>query len=227
MAQNWHDLLFAHWPVPAAVLSRLVPKNVQLDKYHDQAWIGVVPFRMSGVRLRGTPPFPWLSAFPELNVRTYVTAGGKPGVWFFSLDAANRLAVEVARLTFHLPYFHARMLAQTSAAGTIYSSQRKDRRGGKEEFECSYSAVGPVFEAKAGTLEYFLTERYCLYAQRPDGALLRGEIHHAPWQLQSAQARFAVNTMTENLGIQIVGPALVHFAKLQRMIAWMPHTVAV
>jgi hypothetical protein len=227
MAQNWHDLLFAHWPVPADVIGRIIPKTLELDRYDGQAWIGIVPFRMSGVRLRGTPPIPGLSAFPELNVRTYVTAGGKPGVWFFSLDAASRVAVEAARLTFHLPYFHARMSARTDAAGTVYYSRRTDRRGWKEKFEGAYSPVGPVFEAKPGTLEHFLTERYCLYAQRRDGALLRGEIHHAPWELQSAQARFDVNTMTENLGIEIMGPPLLHFATLQRMITWLPYTFGV
>src|SRR5579862_4986473 len=109
MAQNWHDLLFAHWPVSAEAVRRVVPRELELDCFEGQHWIGVVPFRMEGVRLRGTPAVPALSAFPELNVRTYVTAGGKPGVWFFSLDAASRVAVEMARVWFHLPYFRARM----------------------------------------------------------------------------------------------------------------------
>src|SRR5215470_16360318 len=188
MAQNWHDLLFAHWEVPVGKMRELVPHGLEIDTFESRAWIGVVPFRMSGVRLRGTPAVPGLSAFPELNVRTYVTAGGKPGVWFFSLDAANRIAVEVARALFHLPYFFARMRLEAAGDEIGYFSQRMDRRGSGESLEMKYGAESKSFEAQPGTLEYFLTERYCLYAQRPDGALLRGEIHHAPWALQAANA---------------------------------------
>ena len=228
MAQNWHDLLFAHWRVPAAALRNLIPQKLALDLYDGAAWIGIVPFRMSGVRLRGTPALPWVSEFPELNVRTYVTAEGKPGVWFFSLDAANQVAVELARLWFHLPYFHARMDSRLISDGIVYSSRRDDRRGGSGQLHATYSAEGPSFKAERGTLEYFLTERYCLYAQRRNGELLRGEIHHAPWKLQPARASFDANTMTETLGIQLASPAAtLHFSKLQGMIAWAPQTVAV
>src|SRR5260370_21119247 len=129
MAQKWHDLLFAHWAVAAEAIRRLIPKNLELDTFQGQAWIGIVPFTMSGVRLRGTPGLPWLSTFPELNVRTYVTAGGKPGVWFFSLDAVNPLAVELARFWFHLPYFRARMSSRNKSEGIEYFSRRDDRRG--------------------------------------------------------------------------------------------------
>src|SRR5262245_23161746 len=109
MAMRWHDLLFLHWPIAAAELRPRIPAPLAIDEHSGSAWIGVVPFRMTNVRPRGVPGLPWLSAFPELNVRTYVTHGGKPGVWFFSLDAAQRLAVIAARRRFHLPYFHARM----------------------------------------------------------------------------------------------------------------------
>jgi len=159
-------------------------------------------------------------------VRTYVTAEEKPGVWFFSLDAANRVAVELARLWFHLPYFHARMDSRSKSEGIVYSSRRDDRRGGSEQLRASYSAEGSRFEAKRGTLEHFLTERYCLYAQRRNGELLRGEIHHAPWKLQEARVSFDVNTMTETLGIQLANsPATLHFSKLQEMIAWAPQKI--
>jgi hypothetical protein len=226
MAQKWNDLLFAHWAIAPEALRRLVPATLELDTFHGQAWIGIVPFTMSGVRLRGTPPVPGLSAFPELNVRTYVTAGGKPGVWFFSLDAASVLAVEIARRWFQLPYFHARMNSRATSQGIDYFSQRDDRRGGSEALQTTYSAAEPCFAAAPGTLEYFLTERYCLYAQRREGELLRGEIHHAPWKLQDARASFVVNTMTENLGIPILGPpTTLHFSKLQEMVAWAPKKV--
>jgi uncharacterized protein len=228
MAQNWHDLLFAHWPVPADAVRKLLPAPLELDLCDGLAWIGIVPFTMSGVRLRGTPALPWLSCFPELNVRTYVTAAGKPGVWFFSLDAANPVAVEMARWWFHLPYFHACMNSKAGSGGIVYSSRRSDCRGGRETLEATYSARGRCVEAESGTLEHFLTERYCLYAQKPSGELLRGEIHHPPWKLQEAHASFAANTMLENLRISTSDPpALLHFSKLQEMIAWAPTEVQI
>ena len=221
MAQNWHDLLFAHWEVPVEKMRELVPRELELDTYDGRAWIGLVPFTMSRVRLRGMPGLPWLSTFPELNVRTYVTCGEKPGVWFFSLDAANRIAVTIARRWFHLPYFHAEMRAEAASGGIKYSSRRREENF--EEFAARYAAKGASFAAKPGTIEYFLTERYCLYAQRPDGALLRAEIHHAPWALQGATASIDTNSMTKSLGIELRDePALIHFAKLQKVVVWQP-----
>jgi uncharacterized protein len=225
MAQSWHDLLFAHWEVPVAKMRDLVPRGLEIDTFGGRAWIGVVPFRMSGVRLRGTPALPGLSAFPELNVRTYVKAAGKPGVWFFSLDAANRIAVEVARTWFHLPYFFARMKACRNGEQINYSSRRNDRRGSGEWLEAQYEPLGECFHPQPGTLEYFLTERYCLYAVRKDGALLRGEIHHRPWALQPAQAAFDENTMAEALAVSIQGEPLLHFSKLQEVVVWRPQLV--
>src|SRR5262245_48625605 len=157
MAQNWHDLLFAHWQAPAEKMRGLVPRGLEMDTFGGTAWIGVVPFRMSGVRLRGTPGLPWISAFPELNVRTYVKAEGKPGVWFFSLDAANWIAVELARAWFHLPYFSARMSLQESGDEVRYFSRRVDRRGSDESLGMKYRGQGGTFKAQPGTLEYFLT----------------------------------------------------------------------
>lgn len=224
MTQQWHDLLFAHWQAPADAIRKLLPKALELDTYDGQAWISIVPFTMSGVRLRGTPSHRWLSCFPELNVRSYVQAGGKAGVWFFSLDAANAVAVAIARRWFHLPYFRSQMNSRVTAQDVAYSSRRADRRGGNEQLEVSYSPNGSSFECQPGTLQYFLTERYCLYAQRPDGALLRSEIHHAPWSLQEARATFATNTMTRGFGIDTSAPPLLlHFSQLQKVIVWPPH----
>jgi hypothetical protein len=227
MAQKWHDLLFAHWQVPADAICSLLPKALDLDTYDGRAWISIVPFTMSGVRLRGTPAHRWLSCFPELNVRTYVIDGGKPGVWFFSLDAANPAAVEIARRWFHLPYFRARMNSKVGSDGVAYSSFRTDRRGRGEQLKATYSAHGPSFKCQPGTLEYFLTERYCLYAQKPDGILLRSEIHHPPWSLLEARAAFAINTMTASLGIDTSAPpSLLHFSKLQDVIVWPPRKLS-
>src|SRR5579859_7418678 len=188
MAQSWHDLLFAHWPVEISALRRAVPSTLAIDAYQGQAWLGVVPFRMSGVRLRGTPAVPWLSSFPELNVRTYVVAEGKPGVWFFSLDAANPVAVELARDGFHLPYYTAAMTCERQGQRIRYASVRTHRHAAAATFQGDYHPIGPVFHAAAGSVEHWLTARYCLYAANRRGDVWRGDIHHVPWPLQPAEA---------------------------------------
>ncbi len=220
---RWHQLLFMHWPVPAAVLRPLVPAPLQLDTFDGQAWVGVVPFRMSGIRKRFLPPIPGTAAFPELNVRTYVTAGGKPGVWFFSLDAANRLAVRAARWSFGLPYFDARMRCGNDterADGVDYSSTRTHRGAPPAEFAARYCPAGPVIRSSPGTVEHFLTERYCLYAERGE-TLFRGDIAHAPWPLQPAEAQIKRNRMVESIGLALpnAGP-LLHYAERLDVIAW-------
>ena len=129
MFQRWHELLFAHWPVPAEPLRARLPAGLELDTFEGEAWLGVVPFRMSAVRLRGAPALPGVSAFPELNLRTYVRRGEQRGVWFFSLDAASALAVRAARLWFHLPYFEARMTCDGRADGVHYRSERTHQIG--------------------------------------------------------------------------------------------------
>src|SRR5882762_8899476 len=160
MAQTWHDLLFAHWPIDPMALRLLVPPQVPLDLFQGRCWIGVVPFRMSGIRARGLPPLPGLSRFPELNVRTYVTLGGKPGVYFFSLDATNLPAVWAARSFYHLPYFHAAMTAETRAGSIHYSSRRYRSQA---EFRARYRPTGEVRLAAEGSIDHWFTERYCLY----------------------------------------------------------------
>jgi uncharacterized protein len=223
MAQSWHDLLFAHWPVAAAMLRPLLPPPLQIDTFEGQAWLAVVPFRMTGVRLRGTPALPWLSAFPELNVRTYVTFGGRPGVWFFSLDAGNAMAVAIARAWFHLPYFCARMRCAEHGDWIQYESERIPREAPGGLLKGLYRPVGKPFSAQSGTLEHFLTERYCLYTTDERGRIIRGEIHHLPWLLQVAEAEFTGNTMAEAAGVVL--PArkpLLHFAERQDVLVWRP-----
>ena len=222
MAQSWHNLLFAHWQVDAAELRPHIPAKLGIDTFEGKAWLGVVPFRMSGVRVRWTPALPWLSAFPELNVRTYVTLQGKPGVWFFSLDAANAVAVAAARVSFHLSYFRARMACNEVDGWIQYKSERAHSGVSGASFEARYRPKGESFEAQPGTLEHFLTERYCLYAAAGE-RIYRGEIHHPEWQLQPAEAEFTTNSMGEAAGLTL--PArmpLLHFAKRQDMVAWAP-----
>jgi len=225
MAQTWHDLLFAHWKVSAAALRPLVPEPLSIDTFDGSAWLAVVPFRMSSVRLRGMPALPRLSAFPELNVRTYVIYGGKPGVWFFSLDAGNPLAVSIARAWFHLPYFRARMSCEEHENSIAYASQRTHTGAPAAALEGHYRPAGSIFFPQGGSLEHFLTERYCLYAADRGGHLIRGDIHHPPWLLQVAEAEFKRNTMAEPLGISLGPQPLLHFAKRQDVVVWQPQRV--
>jgi hypothetical protein len=221
MAQRWHDLLFAHWPIDVESMRKLVPAGVEIDTFDGQAWVGVIPFRMSGVRLRFTPAVPWLSAFPELNVRTYVTKGGKAGVYFFSLDAGNPVAVAVARRWFYLPYFNAAMRPDEGSAGIQYSSRRTHRNTPGADFIGRYRPAGEVYRAEGGSLDHWLTERYCLYTNDPRGKLYRGEIHHSPWPLQPAEAEIETNTMALARGIALpqVAPVL-HFARRLDVVVW-------
>jgi uncharacterized protein len=227
MTQTWRDLLFAHWPVEPADLRPLIPEPLSLDTREGRAWVGVVPFRMTGIRLRGLPPIPGFSAFPELNVRTYVTLPRTPGVWFLSLDAANRVAVEVARRWFHLPYVGARMSCRPEGEDVAYSSERRDSRLPRPaELRVLYGPTGPAGRAEAGSLAHWLTERHFLYATGGAGRMLRGEIHHAPWPLQEAHADFAVNTMARAAGVTLPDQApLLHFARRLDVVLWGPEVV--
>jgi len=221
MTQTWNALLFAHWPVSAAHMAALLPPDLTLDTFNGQAWVGVVPFGITGIRPRALPPIPGFTGFLELNVRTYVTRHGKPGVWFFSLDAASRLGVEGARLTYHLPYFNAAMSMQREGDTVRYSSTRTDRRAGAGTFEASYRPTGGVYRSQPGTLDHFLTERYCLYSRSRGGRLYRANIHHAPWPLQPAVAEIRINTVAEAFGIALPNvPPLLHYVKQIPVLAW-------
>jgi uncharacterized protein YqjF (DUF2071 family) len=222
MAQQWHHLLFAHWPVPEAILWPHIPAELELDTYKGQAWLGVVPFLMRGVRLRNAPAVPGTSEFPELNVRTYVKRGGKPGVWFFSLDAANSLAVMVARALFHLPYFRARMRCEELSGWIEYESERIHRGAESAIFRGRYRGAGAALRAENGTLEHFLTERYCLYSATGKGQILRGEIHHRPWVLQQAETEIQDNSMAAWLEAPLPGAPIVHYSKRQDVVTWAP-----
>jgi uncharacterized protein len=224
MTQTWHDLLFAHWPVDAAVLRSKVPSAFDLDLFDDTAWLGIVPFHMTNVAPRGVPSLRWLSEFPELNVRTYVRVNDKPGVYFFSLDAGSTLAVRSARLLLNLPYYSATISVTFNADRIDYDT----RRDGDSDaiFSGSYRPAGAPRKLRLGSLEYFLTERYCLYNLDHFGAAYRLEIHHPAWSLQPAHAEFAHNTMANAAGVPLpdVKP-LLHFSKRQDMVAWAPSAV--
>jgi hypothetical protein len=218
---RWHDLLFIHWPIRPQVLRPLIPAALELDTFDGWAWLGVVPFRMTGVRRRYLPEFPYLSAFPEVNVRTYVQTPGRSGVWFFSLDAASRLAVRAARAWYGLPYYDARMRVVQEGETVHYHSTRTHRRAAPAAFDASYAPSGAVYHASPGTLDHWLTARYCLYAADRCGRVGYGDIHHAPWPLQAATADIRVNTMVLPLHIELphTRPVL-HFARRLEVVAW-------
>lgn len=221
MTQIWYDLLFAHWPIDAGALRPLIPQCFEIDTLDGQAYIAVVPFGMRNVRLRYTPNVWLLSNFLELNVRTYAKFNGKSGVYFFSLDAANPIAVEVARMWYSLPYFNARMSKRTEGDTIEYRSERIDGRARHALLDVAYRPVSQPYTAKVGSIERWLTERYCLYTTNRNGQPVIGEIHHKPWPLQKAEAEIRSNTMVEALGLTLPDtPPLLHFAREIETIEW-------
>lgn len=184
MRQRWSRILFLHWQVDPEPLRAALPAGLELDLHEGKAWLGIVPFRMERVRPSLLPPLPGLSWFPELNVRTYVhDRNGVPGVWFHSLDCSQPIAVELARRLFHLPYRHARMSCVEGPCGIDYHCRRRGESG---TARFRYQAAGPPRLAEPGSLEFFLAERYLLYAAAPDGRLFSGRVHHDPYPLAPA-----------------------------------------
>jgi uncharacterized protein YqjF (DUF2071 family) len=226
MRQEWHDLLFAHWQVPVDLLRQKVPAQLQLDLWHGDAYVGVVPFVIRNLRPRGVPAIPVISHFPENNVRTYVTYKGIPGVYFFSLDAANLSAVLGARFMYALPYHHSKFRVSRGADEVAYESRRVQRPK-PADFRGKYRPVSGVreYERPERSLERFVTERYCLYAvtQRH---VYRTVVHHLPWPLQVAEASIEQNTMAEPVGIPLPSqPPLLHFSKFMDVLTWLPEQV--
>lgn len=221
MRMTWHDLLFAHYPIPLEQLRPLVPESLQIDTFDGSAWIGIVPFWMSGVAPRWMPGLPGVSRFPELNVRTYVSAGNRPGVWFFTLDADNRMAVEVARRTYHLNYLKARMDLSRRGPWLHYTSRRVDRRFAPAEYECEYRPIGRGFKTQPGTFAHWSTARYCLYTTNSQGQLFRGDIDHPPWVLHSAQLVTHKNSLLESLGLETLrSRPVLYYAHQMPVVAW-------
>jgi uncharacterized protein YqjF (DUF2071 family) len=215
---NWGKLLFMHWPIEAALLRPLIPERLTIDTFDGKAWVGVVPFTMWGVRPSFIPPVPGLSEFHELNVRTYVHLNGVPGVWFHSLDAASTLAVWGARTFFHLPYFNAEMSLKQEGERIVYASDRTDEPPAR--FRATWEIGAPLPPSEPGSLEFFLTERYCLYAAKDD-ALYRLRIFHLPWPLRRAELSSHDSTMIESHGLPTPhGAPLLHYAEALHVEAW-------
>ena len=224
IAQVWENLLFAHWRVPYDVLRRKVPRTLTLETFAGDAWVGIVPFHLrylgSGRHSR-TPSLDFL----ELNVRTYVSAGGRSGVWFLSLDAASLLAVIGARVAYHLPYFWAAITMNAGEHQIAFSSRRRYPGAAPVDFQATYGPTGDVFRAEPGSLDEWLTERYCLYSQDRAGRIYRGEIAHARWPLQPAAAAVAAEALAVSHGLVLEEPPLLHFSRRLEMVTWRPQRI--
>lgn len=226
MTQRWNDLLFAHWPVAPSQVAPLLPEDLQVDTFQGSAWLGIVPFWMDRIKIRGIPPVPTARQFPELNLRTYVRdpRTGSQGVYFFSLDAGSLLAVAVARGVYHLPYYWAEMrIEQRSEREFVYYSRRRFTSR-PVLFIARYRGLGPtrrLVESRPGSLEHFLTERYCLFTYDRGGNLVRANIHHVPWPLEEAEAEIHRNDLAAAIGITLpdIAPVL-HYSRRLAVYVW-------
>jgi uncharacterized protein len=221
LGQTWQDLLFAHWRVDEAALREHVPPQIPIDTFDGSAWIGVTPFMVTGARPRFMLPIPGVARFPEVNVRTYATIEGRPGIWFFSLDTPSRMAVAAARRVYRVPYFRSRIGMDRDGGRVRYGSERVDASGPKVGIDLEYGPTGPVHNAAPDSWEYWMSERYCLYTLDDEQRVVRGDIHHPPWPLQPAEATFVSNTMGREVGIDLDGEPRLHFAQRQDVVFWL------
>jgi uncharacterized protein YqjF (DUF2071 family) len=223
---RWLDLLFAHWPVEAASLERLIPAQLELERFEDQAWLGVVPFTMDDVAPRGVPKPGRYGTFPELNVRTYVRRRDRPddrGVWFLSLDAFSWSTVWGSRVVFHLPYVHARMSARRDGDDVVYRSERDDRGWPPVRFSARYRPIGPVAPAAPGSFEEWATNRLRLFSVDAKRRLIHGDIRHAPWPLQAATGELDAAELAASHGITLPDePPRLLFAHRLDVRGWLP-----
>jgi uncharacterized protein YqjF (DUF2071 family) len=220
MHQNWGKLLFMHWALPVEALRPLVPEPLTIDTHGGEAWIGVVPFTMWDVRPSFTPAIPGLSEMHEMNVRTYVHYEGVPGVWFMSMDCNSALAVWGARRFFFLPYYNAEMGLDEQGQTINYFSRRTHRGVTPAEFRASYTYGEAMPHVEPESLDFFLTERYCLYAEH-EGDIYRCRIHHQRWPLRRAEATVQHSSLLEALGLPTPASApLLHYANAIEVDIW-------
>lgn len=218
MKQTWQDILFAHYPIEQKLLRPLVPDTLQLDLYNGLGWIGVVSLYVKNNRLRGLPKVPGIDQFPQLNVRTYVTLNGKPGVYFLSIDAPNILAVMLAKTFYRLPFYNADILIRYAHSEVHFKSIR---RKSDIQYNCSYYAASEFFLPKTGSFDEWIAERYSLYSLGKSGQIFRCDILHEPWSLKHAEAEFGNNTLLSNQGIRIESQQpILHFAKKKDVRLW-------
>lgn len=191
---QWRHVLFANWPVDPSVVRAHVPDALTVDTHGGDAWLSVVPMTNADVRPTWAPAG-WGVRLPELNLRTYVTHDGEPGVYFFSLDVQGVLSVLGARLFHHLPYFYARISLAVAGDRVRFESDRRHPGARPVRFAGSYGPVGDELRVDPGSRADFLTERYRYYTESPRGALRYARIEHEPWPLYRATADVAENTL--------------------------------
>ena len=226
MTQVWNDLLFAHWPVDPGKLIGLIPSGLTLDLYKANAWISIIPFRITGMRGRGMPAIPGFSSYNELNVRTYVIHDGIPGIYFFSLDANHLPAVLAARAGTGLPYKQAEMTHKWEGDHFLSACKRMSCKGPAAEFKAAWRPKGnKLVNAEPETLEYWLLERYAMFVRRGQ-KIMKGEIHHDPWTFMPAEADITENTFTGFLqGGLAEEPVLLHYSPRRRFFFFPPEMV--
>jgi uncharacterized protein YqjF (DUF2071 family) len=225
-SQRWNNLLYAHWPVPASSLAPLIPEGLQVDTFLGSAWLGIMPFKMDRIKVRGLPPIPGARSFPDLSLRTYVREErtGTQGVVCLSLDASNLLAVAAGHAFYRLPYHWAKMHLKQNSEGefSFYSCRRF--AGQTVVFKARYRGLGPsqkLMESRPGTLEYFLIERYCLFATNQDGQPIRANLHHSSWPLEDAEAEIEQNNLAEVLGLRLPEQApVLHYSRQLAVYVW-------
>ncbi len=200
LSMGWRDVLFAHYRADAARIAATLPPGIELDTFDGSAWLSVVPFRLTRVRLRAMPiVLPGFGDVPELNLRTYVRAGARRGIYFYTLDAGSPVAAAAARVMTGLPYVPARMRVRTDAGWLAFESERARRGAPDVRFRARFRPTGPTFATRGETLEAFLHDRFAFFTPR-FGRIVAGEVAHAPWQLSRVDLAIAENTLGELIG---------------------------
>jgi hypothetical protein len=225
MRMTWRSLLFAHWPVAEEALRPIVPADLEIDTFDGRAWVGLIPFTMRGVRATFLPPVPGAWNFHECNVRTYVRRGESSGVWFFSLDAASRLAVWVARRLWRLNYHAADMELRRDGDVVHYSVERRAAPPGRTRprLRCAWRIGETLPRSVPGELAHFLTERYALFTTDRRGRCRCGPIWHRPWSLRRAELLALEEELVQAARIRLpAGPPLLHAADPLEVEAWLP-----
>lgn len=226
MRQRWNDLLFAHWPVPAAAIAPLVPEGLQVETFQGSAWLGAMPFWMDRIKIRGLPVFPGAGNFPDLSLRTYVREERTEtrGVFCLSLDSSSLMAVGLGRTFFHLPYFWAEMHMEQRTEREFAFYSRRRFAGRPVLFKARYRGLGPsqrLAENRPGTLEHFLVERTCLFSRNRFGEPVRANLHQAAWSLEEAEAEIELNDLAAALGIRLPEqPPVLHYSRRLAVYVW-------
>ncbi len=226
MTQRWNDLLFAHWPIAAARIEALLPEWLEADTFQGSAWLGAVPFWLDRIKIRGVPAIPGLRRFPDLNLRTYVRdrMTRTPGFYCFSVDSSNLLAVAAAHMMYHLPYCLAemRMEPRSEREFAFYSRRRFSQR--PVIFKARYRGLGPTrktAEMRPGTLEYFFTERPCVFSADRAGRPIRANLHHVPWPLEEAEAEIERNDLAAAVGLELPDQEpVLHYSRRLAVYVW-------